>query len=749
MSEMSEKGAKISRGRMRGSANKKLATLQVMFGKLEAMDARQVTILETEALKQTLRQAEESLKGYEEAIDRCLLIEDKELDPGDEHAIESEEISDKLDTLRNKTAGFLARIKEEQNARPRENGAQGGTQAQVGNTGKVTAKPPPSLPRDVTLDELETWMSTWNDYYKVTKLDKEAHSTQRANLKSFLSQEMRGIVEHVLGIGEDTTKSCNEILKDIKAHIRSNRNIQIDKVAFERRSQQQGESFDDYLVAIRKMARNADLCKVCLDDRLITKIMSGVVDNEVRQELLSKVPAPKLEEAIVFARSKEAAQRSNRDLTGRTIQQIRGRDRLRSRSESPRGSYRGDQSRDRSRQDRTRQRCFFCGDENCFAKDEKCLAYGSKCPECGKRDHFRNSVACQKGWPRRNLRRNQSRSGRAIHVRGLNGGKRAPMARINVRTLDGKEEIGTGMFYPDSAADCSIMGRHMMKRLGIHPGTLEPPDQEGVSAANKSPFTMVGSTRVTLEYHGKNVQEEIHVVEEETDFLVSWDTCIKLGILHRDYPNPIRDEPDETRAIKACVGNGTNGEENGTSTSISHNNHEFSKQLLSMIENKQEPSQSDLKKVKETIMEEYADVFSVDVELKPMLCEPMKIELKEGAIPTQHCAPRKIGPAMKPKAKKELEDMEQKDIIEFVPDNHATDWCHPFCPRMKPNGGVRPTVDLRGLNKYVKRPAYPVTTPHEAVYNTPAGQGSLLSWTPRTDIIRFRFTRIQRICLHS
>ena len=160
MSEMSEKGAKISRGRMRGSANKKLATLQVMFGKMEAMDARQVTILETEALKQTLRQAEESLKGYEEAIDRCLLIEDKEENPEDEHAIESEEISDKLDTLRNKTAGFLARIREEHNARASENSAQGGTQAQVGNTGKVTAKPPPSLPRDVTLDELETWMST-------------------------------------------------------------------------------------------------------------------------------------------------------------------------------------------------------------------------------------------------------------------------------------------------------------------------------------------------------------------------------------------------------------------------------------------------------------------------------------------------------------------------------------------------------------------------------------------------------------
>ena len=748
MSEMSEKGAKISRGRMRGSANKKLATLQVMFGKLEAMDARQVTILETEALKQTLRQAEESLKGYEEAIDRCLLIEDKELDPGDEHAIESEEISDKLDTLRNKTAGFLARIKEEQNVRTRENNAQGGTQTQAGNMGRVTAKPPPYLGKDVSLDEFETWLSTWRDYYSVTKLDKEANSTQRANLKSYLTQEMRGIVEYVLGIGEDTTKSCEEILKDIRAHIRSNRNIQIDKVSFERRSQQQGESFDDYVVTIRRMARNADLCKVCLDDRLLTKIMSGIVDQDVREELLAMVPPPKLDAAIVFARSKEAARRSNMDLTGRTVQQIKGRDRLRSRSESPVGLHRRDRSQDRSR---SRPKCYFCADEECFARDDTCLAFGTKCPKCGLRDHFKNSFACQKGWMRRSIkpRQGQSRSGRAVQVRGLTGSKRAPMAKINVKTFDGKKYIGTGMFYPDSAADCTIMGQHLMKRFGMHQQNLEPPDPEGIDAANKSPFTMIGSLKVTFEYHGRFVQDVIHVVEEETDLLISWDTCIEFGILSRNYPNPINEEPIGVRGVSTSVENethieenGTHGEENGTSkrgnrhwkknrhknrnenvmpTEEYQDSGKLAQKLISMIGNKDEPSQSDLKKIKDVLMKEYSDVFSVEEELKPMRCEPMRIELKEGAIPTQVSTPRKIGPSMKPKTKKELDDMEKKGIIEFVSADHATEWCHPFCPREKPNGGIRPTVDLKGLNEWVKRPAYPVTSPHEAAYDTTPG----------------------------
>ena len=37
---------------------------------------------------------------------------------------------------------------------------------------------------------------------------------------------------------------------------------------------------------------------------------------------MAKVPTPKLEEAITFARSKEAARRSNMDLNGRVVQQV-------------------------------------------------------------------------------------------------------------------------------------------------------------------------------------------------------------------------------------------------------------------------------------------------------------------------------------------------------------------------------------------------------------------------------------------
>ena len=721
------KGAKISRAHMRNKARRDLSSLQVMLGKLEAKDTGQVTTSETAALTSTLDRARGSLDKYEAAINRCLVIEDKEEeDPEEENTIESQEISDKLDTMSNNVAGLMARVKEEENARWRASAAaQGGVNTQAGNMGRVTAKPPPLLDKDVTLDGFETWSSTWKDYYSVTKLGKESNGTQRANLKSYLSQEMRGIVEFVLGIGEDTTKSCDEILKDIKAHIRSNRNIQIDKVSFERRTQRQGESFDDYMVAIQKMARNADLCKECLEDRLLTKIMSGVADQEVREELLGMVPAPKLEEAKIFARSKEAARRSNQDLSGRLVQQIRGRDRLRSRSESPGGIYRRGQSRNGPRQGRSTRRCYFCGDESCFNDDNKCPAFGTKCPECGLRDHTRNSFACKMGWSKRNTRsrQGQSRGGRAVQVRGLTGSKRAPMAKVNIGTFDGKEHIGSIMFYPDSAADCTIMGQQMLKTLGMHPKTLDPPDSEGVDAANKIAFTMMGSIKVTMEYYGKTIQDMIHVVEEETDLLVSWDSCIELNILPKDYPKPMREEPLGARGVSTNKEKEHGTAENGTPSGEDKKVQELAKKLISIVGNKDEPSEADRKLVKDELMKEFAEVFAVEEGLKPMNCTPMSIHLKPGAIPTRVSAPRKIGPSLKPPTKKELDDMVKKRIIDPVPADYVTEWCHPFCPREKPSGGIRPTVDLKGLNEWIIPSAHPVTSPYEAVHSlTPGAQ---------------------------
>ena len=83
---------------------------------------------------------------------------------------------------------------------------------------------------------------------------------------------------------------------------------------------------------------------------------------------------------------------------------------------------------------------------------------------------------------------------------------------------------------------------------------------------------------------------------------MSWDSCIALNILPKNYPNPINGPLDmETRRTRSI----STAEQKGRS--------EFIGSLISKIGNLHEPSQADLEVIKGIIMKEYADVFSVEV----------------------------------------------------------------------------------------------------------------------------------------
>ena len=161
--------------------------------------------------------------------------------------------------------------------------------------------------------------------------------------------------------------------------MRKNRNIAIDRIAFERRVQRNGESFNDYLVEIKKLARLADLCRHCMDNRILTKLMSGLQDGETKEELLTKVPAPSLEDAIDLCRAKEAARRSNRELSSRTVKKVH----------RPLNSS------------NTWRACYYCKRDRCDgASRQSREKFNKTCDKCRIPHHLQGSVACEKGYRR-------------------------------------------------------------------------------------------------------------------------------------------------------------------------------------------------------------------------------------------------------------------------------------------------------------------------------------------------------------
>ena len=172
---------------------------------------------------------------------------------------------------------------------------------------KADAQKPSTLQVGISLAEFSKWRKSYNDYATVSLATELPLSSQLALLRDFFSMEMREAVEHVLLIPDDTTLKPDEVLDKIKNYIRSQRNIALDCVAFEERKQAAGENFDSFLIAIKTLARDADLCNECLNRRLVTKIMSGIYDKETRTKLLAMSPLPDLQTDTDLCRSEESA----------------------------------------------------------------------------------------------------------------------------------------------------------------------------------------------------------------------------------------------------------------------------------------------------------------------------------------------------------------------------------------------------------------------------------------------------------
>ena len=159
---------------------------------------------------------------------------------------------------------------------------------------------PPKMNVNISLAKFKSWKETWNDFARLSKIDNMDAAERLSFFRSYLSLDMRSTLTHA--IETKPTDSVDQVLVAIEKHIRSKRNITLDLVAFDDRTQQASELFDSYLVAIRELAEDADLTaghcndcgQKCLDRRLSARLLSGIQDEETRKKLLALSPFPAL-----------------------------------------------------------------------------------------------------------------------------------------------------------------------------------------------------------------------------------------------------------------------------------------------------------------------------------------------------------------------------------------------------------------------------------------------------------------------
>ena len=376
------------------------------------------------------------------------------------------------------------------------------------------AAPPQRL--DLTTDRGDawhTWKVRWDDYVMLTDLTKASSAIQMAKLRSCLSDDtLRVVRSFELPEGQDTMVN---ILKRLEEYAKGQVNEVIERRHFNSRAQQEGETLDDYLVALKELATTCNFCTNCRDSLMRDRLVIGLRDAATIQKLCA-IPKLSLHQAIEICRAEEAANRDVATIVGPLTATFRVQ-------HPPRGAARkrstgstGDAAA-----------CPRCGRQH--TSPDTCPAKGKECLTCRKTGHF--ASVCRSG---RKTKQNMMKPLTAAVIASMSQGG-APRVRVQVSVGTGEPVSCTAL--PDSGADITVAGTDFLQLIGGDTQNLLPP-RESPQAADGRRIKAYGVLPATVVYGDGEVGDIIHVLHGVSGLLLSWKTARGLQILPRDYPAP-------------------------------------------------------------------------------------------------------------------------------------------------------------------------------------------------------------------
>ena len=122
------------------------------------------------------------------------------------------------------------------------------------------------------------------------------------------SRETLTIVNN-LCLTTEELKSVASIISAIKNYVAGHINESVERRNFRRRSQQMGESFDDYLVSLRELVKTCNFCNdTCVQKNLRDQTIEGILDGDTVEHLLQEKDLS-LDKAIRMCQGQEAAKK--------------------------------------------------------------------------------------------------------------------------------------------------------------------------------------------------------------------------------------------------------------------------------------------------------------------------------------------------------------------------------------------------------------------------------------------------------
>lgn len=531
--------------------------------------------------------------------------------------------------------------------------------------------------------EWEKWKNAFKIYYEACELKNKSAIVQTSVLLHVIGEQCREVFSQFNS--KDKVDTVDKVLKQFDLFFLPKKNITVERHKFFIRSQEQGESVEQYAFELKKLASLCEF-KDLMEDLIRDRLICGIREDGLRERLLREpdldlkklldicniAQISKMQACVIKKESSEQqvysiSMASQRDQymfedegNARSVDWVsrgglrnhRGSQRGRGRGRPPWGAPRAvpvrtapptfsaqsstSSARSAQYQPVTHRRsaqstCPRCGFTH---QSGSCPATGRRCLRCNNYDHF--SRMC-------NIYEIQADESNDQVIYCFS-------ETFNDWTVDLMINDCEIKFKLDTGADVNVLPASFLRKIGILEQDLGPSSVRLRSYSGNN-IKVIGRCNLKVMHKNRQFILEFLVADVTSPPILGRDSCSELNVI---------------------------------------------KLVLSVSSNSEHTTES-------KIFRDYFDVF------EGVGCMPgqYKIEINKNIKPVVH-APRKLPLALKDSVKAKLDEMIRDGIIAKV--EGPTDWVNSMTVVRKTNGDIRICLDPRDLNKAIRREHFRLPT---------------------------------------
>ncbi|KAJ8913367.1 hypothetical protein NQ315_008758 [Exocentrus adspersus] len=413
-------------------------------------------------------------------------------------------------------------------------------------------KPPKNLIFDKNANKnLEDFLRSLEIFLKATGLAKKDSETKVAILLNVAGEEAQKKFQ-TFELTDAQRKDFNEVVQAFKIYGKPMKNETFDRYKFFTRAQQEGESFEHYITAIKVLA--ADCNFGTLEESLVRdRIVSGISDFAMQEKLLQQSDLT-LKRAEQMCRASEVSRYQVEQLKGdKEVHALRvGQQKRKNAGRKGKVGAQSSATTGVGTQG-TEYDCLKCGRRH---GPRSCPAFGKKCTVCNKLNHFavgckfRNSsdtfvrktagngnkrAASQKVYEVQNKNSEYSSDDEmpcidSITIHNINNcSSSRGTNKWTVTAVINKKCVTMKL---DSGAQCNCMPLKIYKELGFNLNLISKSNISILNYGN-SKINTIGSVVLPCTVKGVRYNVKFVIVEEATVPIFGINACVKMNLVKR------------------------------------------------------------------------------------------------------------------------------------------------------------------------------------------------------------------------